>query len=161
MNQSNVPARPSEENGYNQPHAQLLYDSFQELTGRYLLNLRAMDGLGLGRALFFAPFALVSHNTNADPIFNYANQTALRLFQMEWDEFVTLPSRCSAEQPHRDERETLLKQVSEQGYIDNYSGIRISKQGSRFMISEAVVWNLVDNDLLLGQAAVFERWDPL
>ena len=56
-----------------------------------------LTGVGLARALYEAPFALVSHNTDSDPRFNYANRTALTLFEMNWNEFTTLPSRMSAE----------------------------------------------------------------
>ena len=34
--------------------------------------------------------------------------------------------------------------VSAHGYIDDYSGVRISASGRRFVIRDAVVWNVVD-----------------
>ena len=55
----------------------------------------------------------------------YGNQTALDLFEMEWDEFTSTPSRFTAETPERAERERLLNAVQANGFIDDYSGIRI------------------------------------
>ncbi len=70
-------------------------------------------------ALFNAPFALVSHNTDEIPVFNYANQTALDLFEMKWGDFINLQSRYSAEPVNRQQRQALLNQVSKHGYYDN------------------------------------------
>jgi len=40
--------------------------------------------------------------------------------------------------------------------VDGYSGMRIAKSGKRFMITDATVWNLIDErGLPQGQAAVF------
>ena len=45
------------------------------------------------------------------------------------------------------------------GYIDDYSGVRISRTGRRFLIERATVWNLTDDrDQLCGQAATFHEW---
>ena len=57
---------------------------------------------------------------------------------------------------HRKTRVKLLEKVTRQGYVDGYSGMRIAKSGSRFMITDATVWNLVDeHGNYAGQAAVF------
>ncbi|MBD0268189.1 MAG: MEKHLA domain-containing protein [Cyanobacteria bacterium Co-bin8] len=109
--------------------------------------------------LFHAPFALVSHGTQSDPIFNYANQTALDLWEMDWLTFTQMPSRLSAEPMHRDDRAQMLAQLSHQGYVDNYQGIRISSQGRRFRIEQATLWNVTDAaGTQLGQAATFANW---
>jgi len=53
----------------------------------------------------------------------------------------------------------LLEIVSRDGFIDNYSGIRISKGGRRFEISNATVWNLIsETGEPRGQAATFSEW---
>src|SRR6478736_6769374 len=44
-----------------------------------------------------APLVVLAHNTAVDPIFIYANKAAQRCFGYSWDEFMTLPSRLSAE----------------------------------------------------------------
>ncbi|MBD2256277.1 MEKHLA domain-containing protein [Pseudanabaena sp. FACHB-2040] len=109
--------------------------------------------------LFHAPFALVSHGTQSDPIFNYANQTALDLWEMDWPTFTQMPSRLSAEPMHRDDRAQMLAQLTHQGYVDNYQGIRISSQGRRFRIEQAALWNVTDAaGTQLGQAATFAKW---
>jgi len=119
-------------------------------------------GADPGRALYEAPFVLLSHGTETDPIFNYANCTAQELFGYPWATFVGLPSRLSAEPVAREERERLLQRVAEQGYIDDYTGVRVAADGRRFRIQQAVVWNLIDGTgALQGQAACFHQWVPL
>ena len=116
----------------------------------------------LAPALFEAPFAIVSHGPQADPIFNYANRCALTLWELDWDAFTQMPSRLSAEPVHRDERAKMLAQLQTQGFIDNYQGIRISSQGRRFYIQQAIVWNVIDDaGVYLGQAATFNKWQFL
>lgn len=142
-------------------HADLLCQSYKHVTGRSLLPQKSAFTEPI-EALFSATFALVSHGTEADPIFNFGNQTALSLFEMTWEQFTTLPSRKSAEPMNRAERQRLLDQVTQTGYIDNYRGVRISATGQRFLIEDAIVWNLTDDQgHYRGQAAVFERWHPL
>jgi len=112
--------------------------------------------------VFHAPFVLVSHGTEADPVLNYGNQTALTLWEMSWSELTQTPSRLTAEAPNREERARLLAAVTANGFIDDYSGIRISKTGRRFRITQATVWNLLDErGIYAGQAAMFSRWEFL
>lgn len=81
---------------------------------------------------------------------------------MNDNEILGMPSRLTAEAPERSEREKFLKEVTEKGFISNYSGIRISKTGKRFLIKEATVWNLVDETgRLHGQAACFSEWENI
>ncbi|MCX7627077.1 MAG: MEKHLA domain-containing protein [Methylophilaceae bacterium] len=106
-----------------------------------------------------APFALVSHGTEADPIFNYGNATALRLFGMDWAAFTTLPSRLSAMPMDRAERARVLACVARDGYIDGYTGVRVRADGRRFRIQGVTVWNLVDErGAPYGQAALIREW---
>lgn len=150
---------PSDDPASMRDHAALLADSFMRLTGRPLIDAEAH---GLALRVWQAPFALVSHGTEPDPVFNYANMTALRLFEMSWPAFIRLPSRLSAEPANRDERARLLMRVSTHGYIDDYSGVRISASGRRFAIKGAVVWNVIDElGRYHGQAAMFTHWDDV
>jgi hypothetical protein len=112
--------------------------------------------------VFHAPFVLVAHGTEVDPVLNYGNQAALTLWEMSWAEFTSTPSRLTAEAPNREERARLLAEVTAHGFIDNYSGIRVSRTGCRFRILEAMVWNLLDaRQNYAGQAARFSRWELL
>lgn len=116
----------------------------------------------LSERIFHAPFVLVSHGTESDPILNYGNQSALALWEMSWAELTSTPSRLTAEAPNREERARLLAAVTARGFIDDYAGIRISKTGRRFRIAQATVWNLLDErQNYCGQAAMFSRWEFL
>ena len=152
---------PSEDNGFLQEHSKLLYDSYRNLLGKELITLgRAHESIA--KTLFHGTFAIVSHNTEIDPVFNYANLKALELFGFSWDEFTRLPSRLSAEPSHQLERTKLLAEVSQQGYSHGYQGIRVTKSGHRFLIKNAVVWNLINSDgCYQGQAACFADWEFL
>src|SRR5580658_2486705 len=142
-------------------HTLCLARSFKKWTGRDLLpgNFSAPE---LAGKIFRAPFVVVSHGTQADPILNYGNRTALALWEMSWDEFTRTPSRLTAEAPNREERARSLEAVTSKGFIDDYSGIRISKSGRRFRIAQATVWNLLtENGQPCGQAAMFDQWEFL
>lgn len=139
-------------------HTARLARSLEHWTGRDLLPGIA-DPTDLSRAMFEAPFVLVSHGTEADPILNYGNAAALTLWEMSWAELRRTPSRLTAEPPNRDERARLLETVARRGFIDDYSGVRISKSGRRFRIARATLWNLLTVDgQPCGQAAKFDQW---
>jgi len=151
--------RPSEENEFLYQHVALLRSSLRRLAGRELVDPR-MDDKDAARFLFQAPFAVLSHDTAKDPIINYANQTALSLFGMNWEQITAMPSRLTAESVNQKEREEILRLVSEYGYIEGYSGIRIGRNGRRFMIEDTVIWNLRGRagGSLQGQAALIKAW---
>jgi hypothetical protein len=154
-------AEPGPENGFRAGLARLLRDSFHRLTGRELID-RAIPASNAGRALYEAPFAILAHGAGTDPTFTYGNRTALALFEVEWRELVTLPSRLSAEPVSQRERARLLKQVTARGFIDDYSGVRISRTGRRFLIRSATIWNLIDETgTYQGQGAMFREWQRL
>jgi len=142
-------------------HSVMLAASHRRFTGREWLP-GAADPQAVARALFDAPFVVVSHGTEADPVLNYGNAAALALWEMTWEELTRTPSRLTAEAPERAERARLLAAVSAHGFIDDYSGVRISRAGRRFRIAHATVWNLVDaSGRPCGQAATFRRWEFL
>ena len=152
---------PTEENDFQSAHAALLNNSYRKLLHKDLLETQ-FESREFAKALFEAPFAVVSHGTENDPIFNYGNRIALELFEMNWNEFTRTPSRYSAEPVNQKERQRLLDQVNRHGFIDHYQGVRVSKPGRRFVISNAVVWNLYDEqDVYRGQAACFKEWKRL
>lgn len=135
------------------PRLPLIADSFARLTGRPLL---AGD---VPQDLWHAPFALVAHGVQPDPVFFFGNSTALELFEMTPQVFITMPSRLSAEPALRSERAALMARVTRDGFINDYSGVRISATGRRFRIRNATVWNLDDAaGTRHGQAAAFRDW---
>ena len=149
---------PDRQNDYQREHVRLLCSSYQHWTGKTLLP-GDLPETEMARQIFEAPFAVLSHGTEVDPILNYANQTGLNLFAMTWEEWTTMPSRHTAEPLLQKERAALMKRVTENGFIDDYSGTRITKSGKRFFIEQATVWNLIDKDgLYCGQAATFSDW---
>ena len=140
-------------------HTACLARSLKHFTGRELLTDTA-DPLTFSQKVFEAPFILVSHGIQADPVLNYGNRAALTLWEMTWEELTRTPSRFTAEAPNREERARLLEVVTARGFIDDYSGVRISKSGRRFRIERATVWNLItEAGQPCGQAAMFERWE--
>ncbi len=136
----------------------ILCATYQHWTGLRLVDA-APDSPQALHLLMAAPFAVASHDTQPDPVFNYANHKALQLFGMTWEEITQLPSRHSAEEMDRAERARLLERVERHGYVDDYSGIRIGKGGTRFKIHNATVWNLLDeNGDYCWQAALIRDW---
>lgn len=164
MNQPS--ANPSSLSDVNMPnfwlaHTQMLLNSYHRWLGKELLPRNGTDPKQ-AVALFEAPFVVVSHGTQADPILNYANRVALNLWEFDIATLLETPSRLTAEAMHRDERAELLKRTADNGYVDDYRGIRISRSGRRFLIEQATVWNLFDiGGRYCGQAATFSAWRPL
>lgn len=141
--------------------AQLMLDSYSRHTGRQLLE-RSDDPIDEARRLYHAPFVVVSHGTQADPILNYGNLLAQQLWEMDAQTLTSIPSRLTAEPMHRDERAEMMARALRDGFVDDYRGIRISRTGKRFLIERAVIWNLQDAaGRRLGQAATFSEWKPL
>ena len=138
----------------------LMLETFARLLGQELLPRKGAPADS--DALFHADFVAVAHGTQDDPLLNYGNQTALSLWQMSLEQLIGTPSRQTAEPVHREERARLLQRTQQDGYIDDYSGIRISSTGRRFRIHRAVVWNVFDDDQVrVGQAATFSEWEFL
>ena len=141
--------------------SQILLNSFSNLFGSELIA-RNITPIEQAKSLFFAPFVVVSHGTEADPILNYGNKIALELWEMNWSDFTQTPSRLTAEPINREERQKMLQQAAKKSYIDNYSGVRISSTGQRFLIHQGTIWNLRDqSNNNCGQAATFSQWEMI
>jgi PAS domain-containing protein len=133
----------------------LLTRSYARLVGTPLVA----EACGPAWLYHEALFAVVAHNTEADPRFIYANEAAQACFEYPWHEFIQLRSRFSAEPPNRFERQRLLTTVAEKGFVTGYSGLRISRSGRRFWIQDGVIWQLMnETGISFGQAAVFRSW---
>lgn len=134
-------------------------DFFDLLTGSYARLVGSPlvpNGSGPDWLYHEAPFAVVAHNTEADPRFVYANTAAQKCFEYSWDEFTTLRSRFSAEVADQAERQLLLDAVTRNGFMSGYRGMRVARSGRRFWINNGLVWQLLDaNAVLRGQAATF------
>lgn len=155
-----VRSEPTETNDFRPEIFELIAGSYQRLTGKSLLA--CPDENEAARRLYQAPFAVLAHDTAVDPVFCYANRMAQELFEMTWDEMVRMPSRKSAEPVLRADRKKFLDRVAVHGFIDNYSGIRISRSGRRFLIQQATVWNLLDQfGVCRGQAAAINSWSAV
>jgi len=148
-----LPYQWPEVHAYNR----LMAFSFQHFTGQPIVA----DLAALTEAMWHAPQAIVSHGTEADPIFRYANRQALDLWEMDWDNFTRLPSRLSAEPDSgvQSDRDALLRTALQKGFVDTYAGVRISATGRRFEIRDTVLWNVIDeHGARHGQAAFIRDW---
>ena len=135
-----------------------LLDSYARFVGGELID-RSGEAVDDARRLFLAPRVVVAHGTEADPVLNYGNRTALELWETDVARFTQMPSRLTAEAPEREERARLLRRTARDGFVDDYRGVRISTSGRRFLIERAVVWNVVDAaGRPAGQAATFAEW---
>jgi MEKHLA domain len=137
---------------------QCLLDSFKRATGCDLFQ-RSGDAVEEAERLFTAPFVVVAHGQEADPILNYANRAGLQLWEMPAIDFIRTPSRLTAEPTLRAAREKLLAETTREGFVSGYEGVRISTSGRRFVILNVTIWNFVDADgATAGQAATFADW---
>jgi hypothetical protein len=150
---------------WNEPRivewSRLLLDSYRHWTGNDLIE-RTPDEIQQARLLFDASFVVVSHGVETDPVLNYGNRTALELWELSWDQFIRTPSRLTAEADDRAERETMLESAKLNGCFRGYRGVRISSTGRRFLVEDALIWNLFDSaGRSIGQAATFSQWSNL
>ncbi len=142
-------------------HSQYIIESYKSLLGYPLIEAHGSE-TEQAKSLFNAPFVVVSHGTQADPLLNYANRVAMQLWKISIPTLLKTPSRMTAEAMHRDERANLLARTTRDGFVDDYRGIRIATDGQRFLIERATVWNLADTSgHYVGQAATFDNWTPL
>ena len=138
--------------------SQLLLNSFRHWTARELLE-RVGDPDCQAHKLYRSPFVVVSHGMEEDPLLNYGNQVALELWEVTWEKLITTPSQLTAEPINRAEREWMLEQARTRGYLDTYRGVRITSTGRRFLVENALIWNVVDaKGQRVGQAATFSEW---
>jgi hypothetical protein len=138
-------------------HSQRLIYSYKYWTKCDLIDNNCSPG-ELAQRLFEAPIVVVSHGTEADPIFNYGNSQALQLWELSWEEFTRMPSRQSAEAIVQQERDRLLADTRSKGF-SNFAGDRISSTGKRFHIEDGILWNLLDEqNQLCGQAAIYSKY---
>ncbi|MDP4001363.1 MAG: MEKHLA domain-containing protein [bacterium] len=138
--------------------ATLLLDSFRRWTGEDFM-VRGNDPNNDAEQLFTSVFEVVSHGIEPDPILNYGNGAALHLWEMDWSTFISTPSRETAEEGDRAERDAVLGHVRVHGYLRGYKGVRITSSRRRFQIEDGTIWNVLDHDgQRVGQAALLSFW---
>jgi len=109
--------------------------------------------------LFACGFPVLAHGTGSDPLILYGNSAALQLWGLRWEQLVGMPSRLTAPEEERSERQKALTEAQTKEAIRGYSGTRISQGGRRFQIRDARIWTLWNEDnLCCGQAACFSDW---
>jgi hypothetical protein len=118
----------------------------------------------LAQELFAAATVVLAHD-GADPGGDpgprliYANRAALLLWRRPWADLVGMPSRLTAEPAEQASRRQALVAARAQHALSGYSGIRVDREGRRFLIQGARVWTLWGpGDQPCGQAAAFSTW---
>ena len=141
--------------------AALLLQSHQRAFGHLMLaSSQPTTSLRLRcQELFACGFPVLAHGTGQDPRLSYANAAALQVWETDWTGLIGMPSRLTAPESERQERRQALGQAHSQLAITGYRGIRISRKGRRFMINNARIWTLWDQEeRVIGQAASFRDW---
>lgn len=122
-----------------------------------------LKGQALAEALFNCHLAILSHEVVVrgnvrDNAYNYANKTALELFERSFEEQTQLLSTRSADSDGnaQSQRNSLLAECLMKGYV-RFSGERLSASGKTVILENAVLFNLFDTaGVYCGQAVVFE-----
>lgn len=140
--------------------ATAILDSHRDRVGTELIK-RAGDPREDARRLRDHDAVVLSHDGGDDPVFVYANEAAAALWRMPISELVGMPSRLSAPAERRDERAGMLAEASASGVLRGYSGERIAKDGTRFVIEDATLWTVDGYPGRPGQAVVFDRWHTI
>ena len=53
-----------------------------------------------------------------------------------------------------------LPEAREKGFVEGYSGWRVSAEGKRFLVQDAILFNVVSpSEKTVGQAVVFTSWE--
>ena len=137
--------------------------SHERIVGEKLLTIPTqITDKELVAVLYNAPIVILAHDGDDDPKFTFANLKAQNLWGYSWKEFIGLPSRLSAEKQETDTRQEFLDEVKKSGFCKSYTGIRISKNKTRFKIIDITLWNIADEQSIkIGQAACFKNWIKL
>ena len=138
-----------------------LLDSYQRRTGSVLVE-RGADADDDVRRLDVTDAVVLCHDGGADPRFVFANAAAARLWALPREQLVGLPSRLPAAPDARADRADALDRARRTGLLRGYAGVRRAADGSLFVIRDATLWTVDDEDgRPVGQAATFTSWEPL
>lgn len=147
----NVPPWPEEQ------VVKAILASHRDRVGSELIT-RSGDPVEDARRLRDLDAVVLSHDGGEDPEFVYANHAAAALWRMPIEDLVGMPSRLSAPPERRDERAGMLAEASASGVLRGYSGERVARDGTRFVIEDATLWTVDGYPDRPGQAVVFDRW---
>jgi len=139
----------------------LLLTSHQTAFGRPLLACERQQSSQrlISQELFAAEPPVLAHAGGDDPKLSYVNAAALRLWRRRWAEMIGMPSRLTAPPCEQNERATALGRALQLDAITGYQGIRIDSEGQRFLINNARIWTLWNEEgLRCGQAASIGSW---
>jgi PAS domain-containing protein len=140
-----------------QDHALLLNQTYQHWFGDYLVN--EQDPGNVLAALNEDERVIFSLGLEPEPVFNYGNVKALGLFGYELAEFIQLPGRATMAPDQATIDQMLQDEIGKQGYVADYTGVRLDKRGRSWQIEAGKIWQLVDNlGRLHGFAGCFTDW---
>lgn len=143
-----------------------ILNCYEETIGtslRQKLNIpNTLDGAELAEQLYLAPIAILSHDVmikdgKRDNIYNYANQTALNLFERSFEEQINLPSSRSTGtgNPQQVDRNNLLAETLAKGFV-KFTTTRMTSHNKEVLLKDAILFNLFDNyGVYCGQSVVF------
>jgi hypothetical protein len=58
------------------------------------------------------------------------------------------------------DRNVLFEKTNHYGFASHYLGVRITKEGRRFLIKDALLWRVIEETgTSLGHAVVFDNWE--
>lgn len=138
-----------------------LLDSYESWLEQPLVS-RTGTSAEQAERLFRAPFVVLAHDSQTDPIFCYANKRSLELWEISLQEILAMPSRLTADPQQQANRTAMLQQGLADGYLTGYEGIRVSSTGKRFFVRNATIFNVLnDSGGRIGQAATFADWEFL
>ena len=139
-----------------------ILQSYEHWLGNPLIGNLCPYPAQRARQLFEYAGIVLAHGVEPDPIFCYGNLAALKLWEIELEDLLKMPSRESAEPVERSSRSEMLSRGEDRGVITDYEGVRISRTGRRFYVKNATIWNLLDESgQRVGQAATFREWEYL
>ncbi len=150
-----------------QMQSELILDCYQVSIGKSLKERLGIDhnmiGAELAEALFEASAAILSHDIiiidgKRDNVYNYANRTALQVFERTFAEQTRIPSRKSVAEGEDSQlsRNTLLTACFTKGWV-KFDATRVSATGKTVQLKDAILYNLFDKrGIYYGQAVVFD-----
>jgi len=136
-----------------------ILDSYRTFLNAELIE-RSGDPAIDAQQLFDLAAVVLSHAGGDDPRFVYANAAAAAAWRTTPEDLIGMPSRLSAPPDHRESRKAMLDEAARDGYITGYSGTRVARDGSLFVIEDATLWSVHFTDTA-GQAVVFRTWAPM